>query len=65
MIIYSGKKLTANQVAKEFVFEKGANAEYWFECDSIERHLLTEKETADIESRVQHHLTRTRKFLGI
>lgn len=64
MIIYDGNKLTANQVAKEIVFDKGmVGTEYWGENGSLEYDKLTAKEREDIERCCENQLIRVHKLL--
>lgn len=64
MITYDDKKMTANQAAKQFVFERGAVMEgYWQECDSIAWDTL--KECAELDAAIVKQTARACEFFGI
>jgi hypothetical protein len=66
MIIYLNKKVTANELAKLIVWDKGEMAsDYWDEDTSIEYYKMTEKERADVNRALDRHRERVRDFLGI
>ncbi len=66
MIIYMDTKLTANQCAKALIAEKGVIAvDYLSENSSLEYDLLTEKELADLQHRLNVNYDRLIKFFGI
>lgn len=66
MIVYMGKKITTNQLAKEIIFDKGVGigAGYWSEDTCLEYSKLTEKEKEDIEDALDKQEKRLRKFLN-
>ena len=65
MIRYFDKKTTANKLAKELVWERGSNAEYWGEATGIEVDEFTAKEIAAVDAAVEKQIERVRRFLGV
>ena len=68
MIAYNGNKMTANQYAKEYVYEYGS-CDYiwgmWQERVSGDVRAMTEREEAAIGEAIQRQLERVAKLLGI
>lgn len=70
MILYMGKKVTANELAKLLIVDKGAvSLEYWeefVENDEPESYLaLTKKEKLSINIALERQFERVCIFLGI
>lgn len=64
MIIYGGEKMTANQVAKTIIFERGMHISHTEDC-LLNLEKLTEKENRDIEKCLDNQTERVKKFLGL
>lgn len=58
---YHGKKITANQKAKELVFTHGTNADYWTESTDLEKY--TQREIEEIDKAIKKQINRVDKFL--
>ena len=66
MIKYLDYKMTANQLAKLIVADKGiVGVDYWGEDSCIDHELLTEKENRDIQACLNKQYERVTKLLGI
>ena len=67
MIAYNGNKMTANQYAKEYVYEYGS-CDYvwgaWQERVSGDIHAMTEREQAAIGEAIQRQIDRVAKLFG-
>ena len=62
----TGKKLTANQLAKELLVDHMQIAlEFWQESILVNAHLMTEKELKDIDDQLWKRYWGVKKYLGI
>ena len=62
----TGKKLTANQLAKELLVDKMEIAlEFWQESILVNEELMTEKELKDIDDQLWKRYLGVKKYLGI
>ena len=62
----TGKKLTANQLAKELLVDHMQIAlEFWRESILVNEHLMTEKELKDIDEQIWKRYWGVKKYLGI
>jgi hypothetical protein len=66
MIIYEGEKTTANQAAKQLVFNHGASVNLSPLDDmGIDSAKLTEREECELARLVDKHIERTMKLFNI
>jgi hypothetical protein len=66
MIIYIGERVTANELAKLVVYDKGSvGTEYWEENSSLEFDKLTEREKYEINMAMNKQLFRVGNLLGV
>jgi len=61
----NGKIMTANELAKYLVWDKGEAAHYWSESSDDIYDNCTEKERAAIDEAIFKHIKRVRRFLNM
>ncbi len=62
MIRIYGNKLTANELAKYLVYDKGNSCECWLETCGIEESDFTEKDIAEVNRHISKHMHRLIKL---
>jgi hypothetical protein len=65
MILYDGHKVTATEIAKLLVEDKGATAlEFWGEFSQVDWDRLTEREKLAVNEAIEKQLERVRKLFN-